>query len=76
MTKSNIVKVDKTTTANTTYIVQENERGDWLVMRMVESGSDKTFTYANKTNNPTVLTTAAAVAAIDSLTYGNFSAVF
>lgn len=76
MTKSNIVKVDKTTTANTTYIVQENERGDYLVMKIVESGADKTFTYANRTNNPTITTTGSDITNIDSLTYGNYSEVY
>lgn len=59
--------------ASLTYIGQTDIDGNWLIKKIVQSGTVTSFTYATIVNNPTVTTYASAWADRTTLTYGAYS---
>lgn len=59
------------------YTLMENERGVWVIQKLDESVPHKVeITFANITNNPTVLDTNTAWTAKETLTYADWDEIF
>jgi len=57
------------TTSSYTYICKETSSGEWLIMRIDNSG---VFRYASKMNNDSVTNYADARTDVETLTYGTY----
>lgn len=53
-----------------TYICKETSEGDWLIMRISETG---VFSYASQLNNNSITTYADARSNVTTLTYGTYN---
>ena len=61
---------------STEYVGKEDARGEWLVMKIVTSGSNMTLTYATTKNNPTYTSYNDAWGDRTLLTYSTFAGAY
>ena len=68
--------LDDFTTANITYVGQEDVDGVWRIIKIDETSNFPVFTYATITNNVTLTDYATAWAARTTATYNTYNAAF